>query len=195
MDSRTNTRVITRTDTRAKLRPMLTEDYFSCRPAPHSNGRPALWRGRYPAPLFLSNKEPCLPLAAGPRGWNYTPLSTRSPAFESFRDDHGVRFKLRLSIRDLLLGFKWYLLLDEDALPSRVKCRCHAYLEAIYKSLKEGTVRFGRRLRRYWDRLWGKLVFWRPELNELDDDTPYIYWDDVEQVSAYDTEDIQSFAA
>jgi hypothetical protein len=193
MDSLTNTHVVTCTDTRAKLRPILTEDYFSCRPAPYSNRRPALRRGRYPAPLFLSNKEPSLPLPAGPRGWIYTPLSTRSPAFESFRDDHGVRFKQHLSMRDLLLGFKWYLLFDEDALPCRIKYRCRAYLKAIHKCSKEGTVRVERRLRKYWDWLWRKLVFWRPELDELDDDAPYIYWDDVEPGPACDTEDIQSF--
>jgi hypothetical protein len=143
MNGQTNTRVITRTEIKATLRPAAQEDYFSCRPTRNFHIRPALRRSYIPAPLRFSNTG-CSPLAAGPAGWKYTPLSARASAFESFRDDHGVRFMRRVSIRDVLLNCRWDLLWDEDALPSRAKTRCHKYLKANYKALKGSLTKCGR---------------------------------------------------
>ena len=192
MDSRTNTHVIARTETRAKLWPVPTEEYFACQPALEISHRPGLRRGLYPKPLFLSNEEPCGPVTEGPRGWNYTKLSTRSYALESFRDDHGVRYKQRLSVGEVLLGFKWHLLLNEDAPPARAKDHCKEYLKATYKSSKEGMTRCVRYLHKSGDWLWRKLVFWRPELDELNDTASYRYWRDVEPGLMYNTDETLS---
>jgi hypothetical protein len=49
----------------------------------------------------------------------------------------------------------------------------------------------GRRLRDFWTWLWQQLVFMPPELEELDNDALYIYWEDIEPGMMFDTEDVQ----
>ncbi|KAF1852026.1 uncharacterized protein K460DRAFT_362794 [Cucurbitaria berberidis CBS 394.84] len=73
------------------------------------------------------------PLSTGPAGYTYTALSARTPELESFRYDHGIRFKRRVSSRAIL---HWGLLCDEDAAPTRFKER----VVAFFKSTNTKTV-------------------------------------------------------
>jgi hypothetical protein len=55
--------------------------------------------------------------------------------------------------------------------------------------------KFGRRLRNFWTWLWRKLVFMLLELEELDNDALYVYWEDIEPGIMFDTEDVQHLLA
>jgi hypothetical protein len=193
MNGRTNTRVTTRTASYPTLQPTAQEDYFSYHPRPGSLTRPALKRPHIPDPLKHISYTNCSPLSAGPVGWKYTPLSARTPGFESFRHDHGVRPKTRLSCRAVVLNCRWDLLLDEDALPARVMGRCQMYLEEAYHSVKGRLANWGWRLCRFPGWLWRKLLFRRPALVGVGNIPPGIYRDDVETGSLNDIQDIEVF--
>lgn len=191
MNGRTNTRVTTRTETYPTLQPTAQEDYFSYHSKINPRSERALQRPHIPAPLHVSYTN-CSPLATGPAGWKYTPLSARTPGLESFSHDHGVRFKTRLSFRAVLLNCRWDLLWDEDELPARAAGRCQMYLEETYLSVKGRLAKCGRVSCTFLGRPWQRLCSRRLALEEVDDLPPGIYRDDVEPGPLNDIEDIQA---
>ena len=192
MNGRTNTRGVTRTETDPSLQPTAQEDYFSYYPKTNPRGRPGLQRPHIPVPLHVSYTN-CSPLSAGPAGWRYTPVSARTPGLESFRHDHGVRLKTRLSFRAVLLNCRWGLLWDEDELPARVIGRCQMYIDEKYESVKRRLAKCGRVLCGFLGWPWRKLFYRRVTLDEVDELLPSFYSDDLESGPSHDTENVQAF--
>ena len=192
MNGRANTRVVTRTETYATLQPTAQEDYFSYHPKTNPRSKSALQRPRIPAPLHVSYTN-CSPLSAGPAGWKYTPLSARTPGLESFRHDHGVKLRTRLSFRAVLLNCRWDLLWDEDELPARVIGRCQMYIDEKYESVKSRLAKCGRVLCGFLGWPWRKLFYRRVTLDEVDELLPSFYSDDLESGPSHDTENVQAF--
>lgn len=111
------------------------QDYFNCRPTSRNDRTPTPKRLHVPDPLRIQ-ADHRTPLSAGPAGYKYTPSCSRTPHLESFRHDHGIRFKRRTSIRAVILCCDWYLLFDEDAWPSRMSERCVDFAKSVNGSLK-----------------------------------------------------------
>ncbi|EUC41016.1 hypothetical protein COCMIDRAFT_40731 [Bipolaris oryzae ATCC 44560] len=99
------------------------DDYFNYQPKTNIYDEPHLKRQRVPTPLLLQPDDNTH-LSAGPSGYKYMPLSLRTPDLESFRYDHGIEYRMHLSIKETVLKAQWHQIFDEDAFLSRTKRRC-----------------------------------------------------------------------
>ena len=126
------------------------QDYLSCRPAFGTDRAPTPKRLRVPDPLrtLVDNRTP---LSAGPAGYRYTDLCSRTPDLESFRYDHGIRFKRRISLRAVIFSCGWNLLYDEDAWPLRMSEKCVDFLKSVNGSLKRRIVDCAKTMSRFWN--------------------------------------------
>ncbi|KAF1917146.1 hypothetical protein BDU57DRAFT_595614 [Ampelomyces quisqualis] len=81
-------------------------------PPPSSSEQSISCRRSHPCPTALSHCNSST-LSLGPAAYVYTPTKTRTPGFESFRDDHGIVFKKKRNLlRRMLVALR--VLGDED---------------------------------------------------------------------------------
>lgn len=131
------------------------EDYFNYRPWSGTHNTSA--REQFHVPSFLpSYAGTRTPLSTGPAGYTYTPLYARTQQFESFRHDYGVRYKTRVSAKAVFLGFRWRLLLDEDAFPARARDDGVAFLKSVKRGLRRGALRCRDGVSRFWRGVRGR---------------------------------------
>jgi hypothetical protein len=128
------------------------QDYFNYEPVTDNCKKQPLNRLQIPSPLQLYHDDSS-PLLAGPVGYRYTPLCLRTPDLESLRYDHGVEFKGQLSIKKIILSAQWHLLLDEEALPSRIKHDSLQSLKKLKKNVWHKIVRWGQSRSMFLSRL------------------------------------------
>ncbi|USP80975.1 hypothetical protein yc1106_08249 [Curvularia clavata] len=132
------------------------QDYFDYQSGVGSRKRRRFQRPHVPDPLQL-HPHSSSPLSTGPAGYKYTPLFLRTPDLESLRYDHGVQFKKHLSLKEVVLYARWHLLLDEDALPSRIKHNSKKSLKAMKKFVRHTIKSCGESLDRFWSKAKEKI--------------------------------------
>lgn len=129
------------------------QDYFNYQPGLGSRKRDRFRRLHVPDPLQI-HPHSSSPLSAGPAGYQYTPLFLRTPDLESLRHDHGVQFKKHLSLKEVVLYARWHLLLDEDALPYRMKEHSKKSLKTVKKFVRHKI----KNCEELWGELWGSFT-------------------------------------